>query len=62
MNLNQYKEKYNLKNSDLAKLFKVSQSCVHNWIKGYVKPSGKHAFTICKKTKGEITLEALGLV
>ncbi len=62
MTLKEYKEKYNLKSVQLARMFKASQSCIHHWINGYAKPNLHHAAMIYKKTKGEVTLEDLGVV
>lgn len=62
MNLKEYRDKYNLKNAELARLFKVSEACVHHWINKYAKPGYKNAAIICKRTKGEVTLEDLGVI
>jgi DNA-binding transcriptional regulator YiaG len=62
MTLKEYRDKYKLKNAQLARLFKVSEACVHHWINGYSQPGYKNAAIICQKTKGEVTLQDLGLI
>ena len=62
MTLKEYKEKYKLKNAQLARLFKVSQSCVCYWLSGKVNPNTRHSIKIYKATKGEVTFQELGLV
>jgi DNA-binding transcriptional regulator YdaS (Cro superfamily) len=62
MTFEEYKSKYNLGNSQLARLLKTSPSCIHHWIIGYSKPNSKNAINIYRITKGEITLEDMGIV
>lgn len=62
MTLEEYKKKYKLNNSQLAALFGVSNATVHHWLSGYSRPSHKHVYKILVKSKGEITLEGLGLL
>ncbi len=62
MNLQEYRDKKSFTNKDLAKLFKVSEATVHNWIVKQVKPMSKHAIRIYRKTKGEVTLQDLGYI
>lgn len=62
MTLREFRDKNKLRNADLAKLFKTTNSCIHHWISGYAKPNDKNATIIYRKTKGEVTLEDLGVI
>ena len=62
MTFEEYKKKYKLNNSQLAKLCKVSRECIYNWSKGKIKPHPSNALLVYKGTKGEITLEDMGVI
>ena len=61
MTLKEYRDKYKLRNADLARIFKTTTSCVHHWVSGHAKPNHKNAVMIYKKTNKEVTLEDLGI-
>lgn len=61
MDLKSYKEKYKLKNCELARKLRVSPSTLHHWLSGRASPSNNHAVNIYFKTGKEVTLEDLGI-
>ncbi len=60
MKLIEYRDKYKLKNSELARKLGVSPSSLHHWLSGRAKISLKNALIVYKKTKREVTLQDLG--